>query len=468
MEVWLPVEDLLVSNIGRIKNKKGIILRPGVCKRSGYVPTVFRINENKPYVNHINGIKHDNQAVNLEWVTPKENAECKVFPNHGRGNSRWTIQKALDEEVIQIWNSICLTGNTLKIAENSISECCSGKRNTATNGAITQGSLYEGYFRFNQCYIHCLVALAFCSKEEGKDCVNHIDALDEEVIQIWNSICLTGNTLKIAENSISECCSGKRNTATNGAITQGSLYEGYFRFNQCYIHCLVALAFCSKEEGKDCVNHIDGNRTNNKASNLEWCTQKENTQHAVYLKLWVTVANSKDCVNHIDALGHCRKQIWNSICLAGNTLKIAENSISECCSGKRNTAGGWCWIYYENYIPQDPNEEWREIEYKLRKFKVSSLGRIRLTNALAFCSKEEGKDCVNHIDALGHCRKHAIKQIFDDGSFREFPSLAEAQRMTGIKSQNIGLVCRGLQAHAGGYRWEYVSTISHNNHDFSQ
>ena len=77
MEVWLPVaisSDLLVSNLGRIKNKKGIIFRRNPCKRKGYIQIGIKINnvykniavhilvarafisnpENKPHVNHIN------------------------------------------------------------------------------------------------------------------------------------------------------------------------------------------------------------------------------------------------------------------------------------------------------------------------------------------------------------------------------------------------------------------------------
>ncbi|RHZ66454.1 hypothetical protein Glove_307g47 [Diversispora epigaea] len=39
------------------------------------------------------------------------------------------------------------------------------------------------------------------------------------------------------------------------------------------------------EEGKEYVNHIDENSTNNKTSNLEWCSQKENFQHAKCFRL---------------------------------------------------------------------------------------------------------------------------------------------------------------------------------------
>lgn len=75
-----------------------------------------------------------------------------------------------------------------------------------------------------------------------------------------------------------------RNANTGRTIKQFIGKDGYARTQIAgktrLVHRLVALTFIPSDVGKDFVNHKDGNKQNNRADNLEWCTRSENMRHA--------------------------------------------------------------------------------------------------------------------------------------------------------------------------------------------
>lgn len=64
----------------------------------------------------------------------------------------------------------------------------------------------------------------------------------------------------------------------DGYIVSRISYKG--KTHICKLHRLVAEAFIPNIENKPCVNHINGFKSDNEVSNLEWVTVKENNIHA--------------------------------------------------------------------------------------------------------------------------------------------------------------------------------------------
>jgi hypothetical protein len=73
--------------------------------------------------------------------------------------------------------------------------------------------------------------------------------------------------------------------SNTGYIRVGLKKIGGKNTNMVTVHRLVALAFCEGYQDGYTVNHINGDKLDNRAANLEWCNLKNNVRHAYRMGL---------------------------------------------------------------------------------------------------------------------------------------------------------------------------------------
>lgn len=121
-----------------------------------------------------------------------------------------------------------------------------------------------------------------------------------------------------------------------------TLYNKEHKSKTHRIHRLVLENFNPVEGMENLqVNHIDEDRTNNKLSNLQWLTCKENINYGNRAKKYGEARGTK--VRCIET-----GEIYCSTREAERQTGCAHTHISDVCKGKQQTCNGLHWEYVEN------------------------------------------------------------------------------------------------------------------------
>jgi len=338
IEEWKNIdgyENYEVSIFGNIKNSKtNRILKPynrggyycvGLSKKSilntfdihRLVAQTFIPNpENKPQVNHIDKNSLNNKVTNLEWNTNKENSIHRSIGVTQTTNQNLEIYKIdiKSDNIICKYNSIENASkdivkdnhSTYNIIRSGISMAINGKQKTAYG------------FKWR--------------KVEQENLEN------EE----WREINIEEKDTKGYFISSLGRFKNKKGIIMKDYKPHHSGYI-YLRVNidKYALHRLVAKAFIPNLENKPFVNHIDGNKINNSANNLEWCTCSENNLHNH--KIGLTKGHKRKIIQYDLEMNEINK--FNTIKEASFQLNISLSCIKDVLKEKQKSSKGFIFRY---------------------------------------------------------------------------------------------------------------------------
>lgn len=113
-----------------------------------------------------------------------------------------------------------------------------------------------------------------------------------------------------------------------------------------YVHRLVAEAFVDNPDNLPHINHIDENKQNNTATNLEWCSAEYNNRYGTHNEKIKATQTEKcgKCVAKVDAATGDVIEVFNSMTDAAESIGVKKQAISYALSSENRTSGGYRWV----------------------------------------------------------------------------------------------------------------------------
>ena len=289
-------------------------------------------------VHHQDGSRANNRLDNLAYVTPSQNAsyshKSQLRQDSGPKRSKPVLWRAVGSQSWTLCPSTSFAAKQLGMSQGTVSKCCHA--NSSCKGIEFQFQKLD------------------------------MDIGGEE----WRAMRDPRSGKEVPGRMVSSL--GRVTTRSGlvhyGCMNQTGYCETVLRMNSAQrteqVHRLVVVSFHGPPPTPEhtCVNHKDGNKSNNALENLEWATHAENISH--YFANAVVSRKGKGCRPVWSRLhGSHDAWLWHpSITSCANTLGTYGSSISSCLGGSAKQAAGYEFRGAESEESLLPGEEWREID----------------------------------------------------------------------------------------------------------
>ena len=285
-----------------------------------------------------------------------------------------------------------------------------------------------------------------------------------------------GNVRKITKNGFTHIkCSprGSQKTSKTKEKYMGVTLSKNGTRKGFSIHRLVAEAFIPNPNNYPLINHINGIKDDNCVCNLEWCTIKQNIQHAYDV---LNMRNHYGSIKQYTKEGEFIKE-YDSVREASRELGIHFGNIVKCANKQRNVAGGYVWRFNSDDTSSNVYENKRDKRVvMLDKNGTRIMTFDSITEASLYLNKNQHTiaSCCQGITntAGGYMwrfleqydenefalfkQKHIIQKTIHNVIVKEYNSIAELVESTNYGIMKIKKMIEGKQCTAYGFLWELV------------